>query len=63
MTPLSMSSIVVKNVCVTILLKNDSTYIKFKAMSIGLENKLFVKTTINPYQVGNIGKKTRILFS
>lgn len=62
MTPLSMSSIVVKNVCVTILL-NDSTYIKFKAMSIGLENKLFVKTTINAYQVRNIGKKTRILFS
>jgi hypothetical protein len=62
MTPLSMSSIVVKNVCVTILL-NDSTYIKFKAMSIGLENKLFVNPTIDAYQVRNISKKTRILFS
>ena len=62
MTPLSMSSIVVKNVCVTILL-NDSTYIRFTAMSIELQNKLFVKTTINAYQVRNIGKKTRLLFS
>jgi hypothetical protein len=62
MTPLSMSSIVVKNVCVRILL-NDSTYIEFKSMSIELENKLFVKTSIDAYQVRNIGKKTRILFS